>query len=342
MNKLAMISMICMVCLLLGGVGALVYLQTTYEPREPEPDVPREPEGEGEHILLTDPAPLAEGLDLPFLQTLQREPDPPEWRDEEELGPYTGDPHTLLNDRANAILTAFGAPFGEIESATEILEPEEGRQVYKLSYGTVCLWVDGEGELVHFVDTSQIPDDYLGEEFDIRYDSEEALADILAWVEEVCGLTEYQRTGCEFDGFRTFSVRWEKRVTEELTNPHDYVTVSINAENGRVSTFYRLSGMYHPNTVEPLVSEGWARAFAKPVIQEQTVLAYEQARPKLQLVRPNFRWEEGGPYAEADIVRLAWSVEVLSLGSVNEPTRRPILTVWIDARTGEVLGGERF
>jgi hypothetical protein len=131
-------------------------------------------------------------------------------------------------------------------------------------------------------------------------------------------------------------------VTEELTNPCDYVLVDINAENGRVSTLYRFSGMYRPNSVEPLVSEGWAKAFAKPVIQEQTVFAYEQAKPKLRFVRPNFRWEEGGPYAEADVVRLAWSVEVLSLGSVDGSPGRPILTVWIDARTGEILGGESF
>jgi hypothetical protein len=119
---------------------------------------------------------------------------------------------------------------------------------------------------------------------------------------------------------------WEKDLGNGVLNPYDALKVGVNRNDNSVAVYNRFN--MTPNTTQPVISESEALTAAKPVLD--TISNVQNKVVSLTVTRPNYFWNDGGPYKTADIARLAYQI------SVNNGA----FLIYIDAVTGENLGGD--
>lgn len=109
-----------------------------------------------------------------------------------------------------------------------------------------------------------------------------------------------------------------------VLNMYESVNVMVRKIDGSIAYLRKFSDM--PSTTEPLVSETDALTTVEAFLNDVSASISEVS---LCFIKPNFMWTDGGPYARSEDVRLAYKVEV-----------EDRIVVYIDATTGENIGGE--
>lgn len=275
--------------------------------------------------------PLAEGLDSPILQDVERKP----FVYTQEGTPCEEDVEDIPNRASRQFLETFHISLDGMDSAT-VLEDEHGRTVYALKNDKVEIVFDEDGELVNFREWGS---DSGSTEDDFRYQTQADVQDVLDTVVETIDIP--QKYELEFRNAEYYlEATWRKKEQDGTLNRYDYFSVQINAVDGSLDSFTRVTGIYELNATEPLVTKEQALEFARPVVEQTHQEPFVLGEPTLGYVRPNFRWEEGAPYAEATFIRLAWSVQASHTEDHEYFPGKGMALIYIDARTGEVLGGE--
>jgi hypothetical protein len=122
-----------------------------------------------------------------------------------------------------------------------------------------------------------------------------------------------------------WNLDWERNIGNGILNPHDSLKVTVNRHDYSIAAYNRFN--MTPNTTQPIISESEALTAAQPVLN--TISNVNSKTLSLTVTRPNYFWNDGGPYKTADFARLAYKI------SVNNDAFK----IYIDAVTGENLGG---
>lgn len=125
---------------------------------------------------------------------------------------------------------------------------------------------------------------------------------------------------------RYWQLEWEKDLGSGILNPYDSLKVAVDRNDNSVAVYNRFD--MTTNATKPVISESEALTAAKPVLD--TISNVQSKTVSLTVTRPNYFWNDGGPYKTADFARLAYKV------SVNDGA----FLIYIDAVTGENLGGD--
>lgn len=141
----------------------------------------------------------------------------------------------------------------------------------------------------------------------------------------VHNLQEYKMVECNNDIESVWNITWNKILFDDVVNPYDVATVSIDAKDGSIMMFSR--NTVKPETINVQITEEQAIEIAKKLYNKKVNSSDISAQ--LTTFRPNFYWEKGGPYKEADFIRVAWNITI---------ERNTIIMV--DAETGGILGGD--
>ena len=164
------------------------------------------------------PPPLAEGLDSPILQDVERVPIDADkvvnW--EKYAEKYKGDINRCLNRDSEEFFATFHLSLDGVKGIW-IVTDEHGRSVYRMRSTESDLRFDMEGNLV-YLNGGDTPNP---SEVGYAYKTEADIEEILESIEDIWGISgKYERT-CEYqtdaDLYDYFLVRWEK---EE--NPFEY------------------------------------------------------------------------------------------------------------------------
>jgi hypothetical protein len=295
--------------------------------------------------------PAEPDLESPFLADVPRQAFGDDLAAETKIGSYSGDVATLANDEAKALLAAFNIPYdvGGIRSADVIRNNFSGNVFNRVKTDHAEIDFDENGNLARFFNK----DDFSTVDRDRRdyatnqspsvpppvivYDSEDSLKSIIDNFVSVNQLVDYEFNGCDFDNHKIWMLAWYKKSGNGPFNPYDGVFAMIDATDGSISSFARSrfsQDNVEPNAVTPLVTKEGALSFAEQIsarLGENTIISANNTDTELTFFRPNFFWEDGGPYKPAGLVRLAWKVTV-----DNDAI------IYVDARTGEILGGDRY
>ena len=151
------------------------------------------------------------------------------------------------------------------------------------------------------------------------------LSNMISNIEEKENLQEYTIVDCSNNVQGAWIISWCRKYENGLINPYDGADAVIDAKDGSIMLYGRNTML--PNTISPSISESEAIEYASPIISKYD---YDSITVDLTFTRPNFYFEEGGPYEMADFVRLCYSVSIDDCLSVD-----------IDAVTGEILGGSQ-
>lgn len=136
-----------------------------------------------------------------------------------------------------------------------------------------------------------------------------------------------------------WSVAWP-RLVDNVPVRGDGVRVALWADG----TFHSLGSTEHPLAAAPLGRLGPSdaarlagqfldRYFDGPERGQLT-----QSLPVLAWIAPNDTFAPARPDAPAETLRLAWTVEVRTTGALAD--RLTALEIWLDAGSGEILGGD--
>lgn len=193
-----------------------------------------------------------------------------------------------------------------------------------LDFGDKCtVDVDIENNeivgLVNFKNESKVVERYA-------VNSTNDLIEVIANIEQKSSLGEdYKLVSSESFNDDYWVLVWENLLDKDSYNPYDSVKVTVDRRDKSIVTLKRFQMV--PEMTKPQITEEEAIQAAQP-IQKRIGQALD-GKVSLTVVRPNFFWNEGGPYAVADFVRLAYKV------SFDEES----YIVYIDAITGENIGG---
>lgn len=207
------------------------------------------------------------------------------------------------------------------------------REVTRLTFDTYEADIDQTGQVVsmtNYADMHDNDDTILdGENTDpsaypVTKGEALALADQIAKDYQLDG---YQLVECSNDIPATWLLLWHKQLDNGVLNPYDMVTVTVDARDGSVMLMDRNSEV--PEVTDVVVTEAGAVRRSQPLRNELGGFSINSTT--LTVFRPNFHWESTEvEYQEADFVRLAWCV-----------TLEDDSTIYIDAQTGEILGGDQ-
>jgi hypothetical protein len=133
---------------------------------------------------------------------------------------------------------------------------------------------------------------------------------------------------------------WEivwRHYVGEVEVMSDFISFMVNAENGEIASY---SKVRHDIRVsyQPKLSADTAIALARGILGKSTLEHYDPAlevlKTTLKILYPN-NYFENFVYEWSDHQALAWIVQ---FGEDKEPA----IDVWIDALSGELLGGEIY
>ena len=156
------------------------------------------------------------------------------------------------------------------------------------------------------------------------YKDRESIQPIIDELQEVLEIEQYQLVECHNQLIGSWNLVWNNVLDNGIVNPFDVVVLTLNAKNGEVMCYNRNERI--PDCDITIIESEKAIKFAKesvPAIRDE-----KEEKTELTVVNPNFYWEEGGPYKGPDFVRIAWKISYENKAYV-----------WIDAETGECLGG---
>lgn len=278
--------------------------------------------------------PLAEGLEPPFLQDVERVPHVSTL--DKETVTYDGDVQKIPNKAAWKFFDTFQIPFEDMKEATVEVD-DDGRTVYQIWQDGFRISFDTKGNLVEFF---AIEAYWKAEKDEYRYTTQEDVQDVLDSVKRIMKIPNRYELEFHQEEDGLLGAVWYKRERDGTQNRYDNYSVYIKPTDGRIHHFHRQTGLYKMNATTPLVTEEQALAFVQADVGDEGGTRLEYSEPSLGYMRPNFRFEEGGPYEEATFIRLAWSVVVSRPQDHEYDPGGRICIVHVDARTGEILGGD--
>lgn len=244
----------------------------------------------------------------------------------------------LINDAAKEAMLVYNVSDADINEYNDVYLIKDkylNREIRRLENDSVQIDFNSEGNIVCFKNKEDFPQtdkdkrDYV--EFQelpqIEYSIKniEQIQETLNDIVSVNNLQEYKMVECNNDIEGVWNITWNKILFDNVVNPYDVATVSIDAKDGSIMLFSR--NTIEPESINVIVTEEQAIEIAKKMynqnVNSSDILA------QLTTFRPNFYWEKGGPYEEADFIRVAWKITI---------ERNTIIMV--DAETGEILGGD--
>lgn len=269
----------------------------------------------------------------PILQNVERVEKTDLAEMESVLSEYSGESAQLLTSNVKEQLSVLQLE-GELPQRAQLVRDNVlGRDVTRLTFDTYEADIDQDGQVVSVVNYADMHDNddtiLDGENTDpsaypVTKGEALALADQIAKDYQLDG---YQLVECSNDIPATWLLLWHKQLNNGVLNPYDMVTVTVDARDGSVMLMDRNKETL--DEADVVVTETGAIRRSQPLRQELGGLAVSST--ELTVFRPNFYWESTEvTYQEADFVRLAWRV-TLEDGSA----------IYIDARTGETLGGDQ-
>lgn len=122
----------------------------------------------------------------------------------------------------------------------------------------------------------------------------------------------------------TWILVWEKKMDNGAINPYESVKLFINKNTGAIQTFKVFNEK--PNILTNKISSSDAIKISNDIMTKYGDVS--KIKTNLEVVKPNNYWNEG-KYKLQNCVKLAW---VVADGVIN---------VYVDAVTGEVLGGDQ-
>lgn len=207
------------------------------------------------------------------------------------------------------------------------------REVRRVEFETFRFDVDQSGDVVSVLNYLDLHDEDTsiigGETEDLSAyiatkDDAMALAKAITVEYELGG---YELVECTNEIPAVWILTWNKRLAENVLNPYDVMTVTVDARDCSVMSMKR--NTVTPDETIPLLTEN--EAIQKTLNVQNRLGDPGVSSAVLTVFRPNYYWED--PTAireEADYVRLAWRI---TLGDTS--------SVYVDARTGEILGGSQ-
>lgn len=229
--------------------------------------------------------------------------------------------------------TATLARTSSTATAKVVEDVVTGKEVRRIEFETFEVDIDQAGEVVsvrNYVDFNDDETSIIGGDNEDLSAYKVTEADVLEMAEKIVaeyGLEEYELVECTNDIVAVWILTWNKHLAENVLNPYDVMTVTVDAKDGSVMLMKR--NTITPEETTPLITENEA------VLKTQEIQSRlgnpGVASVELTVFRPNYYWElADGVYEEVDFVRLAWRITLEDASSV-----------YVDARTGEVLGGSR-
>ncbi|KIR03232.1 hypothetical protein P261_02047 [Lachnospiraceae bacterium TWA4] len=215
----------------------------------------------------------------------------------------------------NKVLKELDTSSTNIISFNKVDNKYEPNVQYEASYN--------DGSVIEYDNQMEIVS-YSNFDEDTQISSDTSYEDILNVLKAEYNIdTTYKYTSVEDDGDVVFS--WEKFDSENnCTNRYDSLVVRMNDELTKVLLINRFNDFYEP--ISSKISEESAKQLALSVKEEFN----EVTSCTMDYIKPNFFWdEEDVAYEKANIVRLVYNVEVDNINMV-----------YVDAETGEVIGGD--
>lgn len=242
----------------------------------------------------------------------------------------------LFNEESENILELYDIKFDEIDNVSEMKVVEDwllNRTVKRIKIKN--LQIDFEdNKIVQIINE----DDFKkNEEFDNNFKDEKLeeieyeitdvsqIQDTISKIEDVHNLQEYKLVSCHNDLISTWSITWNKVLFDDVLNPYDAVTVSIDAKDGSIINFVRKT--VEPENINVLLTKEDAFEIAKTLFKDE--LEINDTEILLTIFRPNYYWSESEK-EEADFIRVAWKI------IVDKKT-----IIMVDAENGEILGGDQ-
>lgn len=212
------------------------------------------------------------------------------------------------------------------------------REVRRVEFETFQVDIDQTGAVVsvlnyadlHDTDSSIIGGDNENlSAYTVKEVEAMALADRIVSEYELDG---YELVECTNEIPAVWILTWNKRLAENVLNPYDVMTVTVDARDCSVMSMKR-------NTVTP--AETIPELTEEEALLKTMDIQNELGNPgvssvALTVFRPNYYWdyltatEIIAANDSAETVRLAWCI-----------TLEDLSTIYVDARSGEIIGGYR-
>lgn len=274
----------------------------------------------------------------PVLQGVQREIQSADDFTETHLKSELTAPDTLLNTQSKQFLNEYHFDCSMPVTVEVVEDAPTHRIIRRAELPEAQVEFDLNGQLIHFINYEAMPSlrpsadgaeaaNYARvSEKNYSLKTQTDLSFIISELEESLQLDGYTLVDCNDDLTGIWSLLWQKQCENGILNPYDAVSVAIDASNGELCSLARNTDL--PNTTgSPVITEEDALRIAQPI--RDTFPDITQTTIELAYFRPNFYWEsEGTPFVEADFIRMAWKISLDTCA-----------TIYVDALTGEILGG---
>ena len=233
------------------------------------------------------------------------------------------------------LLDSFDKEVLDIKTAKKVYDSSLDRETIRISSDEYEIDLDNNGNIVNYKNFEDFSTedknkrDYIEgvplDEVNYQLDDKQDLNNLINLIETKNNLENYKLIDCSNNIEGVWFLTWYKDYGNNLLNSYDCVNVAIDAKDGSVMIFSRNTML--PNSTEPVITSDEALKIADPIISKY---CDKNTNVQLTFFRPNFYFEEGGPYEIADFIRLSWNV-----------TTDKCTSVQVDAITGEILGGSK-
>ncbi len=270
-------------------------------------------------------------LKAPILTNYERKPDVFDASDSEEkiIGKYDGDISGLLSDKEKALLELFSVPFDKVTSAEIVDMPHSDTKYIRAYCGDykIDFFLDGEIYSIHNKRHCSVDENRTR-----IYDTVESLEPLEKAIIKALGIENMsiKREWFSHDSWNfDCSAKLDGKTVTELNS----YSITFCSYDGELQYYVR--GKHKVTSGgTPIVTSEQAIELSAPIFEK-----HNEKGPfstELTYLAPNFYYEDGGPYEMADFFRLAWVVEHDI--EVKCGTR----IVFVDAETGEILGGSMY
>ena len=221
-----------------------------------------------------------------------------------------------------------------IKDAKMIYNKELDREFTRVTYENYEIDVDNMGNIIAYknFDDYSIVDknkkDYIENEIleDKVFKIKEVkdLKNIVSMIETENDLEEYKLVDCSNSTESAWVLTLCRDYVDDLINSYDCVNLVVDAKDGSIWLFGK--NETQPNKIKPDITKEEAVSFAEPIISKFKDV--NKIDVKLSFFKPNYYWNNEAKKNE-NSVRLAWEIDIN--GSA---------TIYIDAETGENIGGD--
>lgn len=225
----------------------------------------------------------------------------------------------LLTDQNKKILASYGVNTkSDVVSVKELRDNKNNRILSEVQYADlVSVRFDVNNNIISISDFNTVSDTAT---------TTVSLQDMINTVEKNSNLNGYKLVSSESFDDDYWQLNWEKDIGSDILNPYDSLKVVLNSKNNSVAVYNRFN--MTPNTAKAVITKEEALTAAQPVINQFSKVTNKTV--SLSTVRPNYFWNDGGPYQTEDYVKLAYVINV----------NNGEYLIYIDAVTGENLGGD--